>query len=254
MPTISLSASVGNNAVNNSADVRAVKRRLVELGFNWLTADTAMGPETIRSIMLFQAMKNGFNVLTDPRNDGKIDPNGDSHLWLQAENAPRWGLLPPGNKLEGWINDELADTSDNHDFGAHWLGDVIRAAGQTYLRDYLKPHPKASLIRLNDISMPRGGPTPSHASHQAGMCCDLKLPRLNGQAGGITFNDPAYDQLATRAIIEALWAQPQASRIFFNDPVLIAENLCQAVSGHDNHVHFEIKPPVRVMTLIRPRR
>ena len=62
MPTISLSASVGKDAVNNSADIRAVKRRLVELGFNWLAADSALGPETIRSIMLFQAIKNGFNA------------------------------------------------------------------------------------------------------------------------------------------------------------------------------------------------
>jgi Penicillin-insensitive murein endopeptidase len=197
--------------------------------------------------MLFQGMKNGFNVLTDPRNDGKIGVGGDTHLWLQAENAPRWGVLPAGNKLEGWINDELADTSDNHDFGCNWLGLVLRAAGLSYLQNFLKTHPKASLLRLNDISMPRGGPTPSHASHQCGMCCDIKLPKLNGQAGGITYKDPSYDQMATRAILESLKAQPQASRIFFNDPDLIEEGLCQAVSGHDNHVHFEIKPPVRTL-------
>ncbi|NOT62019.1 MAG: hypothetical protein HOP19_17535 [Acidobacteria bacterium] len=254
MPTIPLSASVGKDAVNKPADVRALKTRLNALGFNWIAADSAMGPETIRTIMLFQAIKNGFNVVADPRNDGKIDPNGESHLWLQAENAPRWGLLPAGSKLEGWINDELADTSDNHDFGADWLTNVLRAAGQTYLRDYVNAHPRASLIRVNDISMPRGGPTPAHATHQAGMCCDLKLPKLNGQAGGITYKDPSYDQLAARAMLEALWAQPQASRLFFNDPVLIAEGLCQAVSGHDNHLHFEIKPPVRVMTALRGRR
>jgi murein endopeptidase len=107
---------------------------------------------------------------------------------------------------------------------------------------------------VNDISMPRGGDTPNHATHEAGMCCDIRLPKLNGQAGGITYKDPAYDQLATRAQLEALWAQSQCSRLFFNDPVLIEEGLCQAVSGHDNHIHFEIKPPVRVMSATRARR
>lgn len=254
MPTIPLSASIGKDAVNKPADVRSVKTRLNALGFNWIAADSAMGPETIRTIMLFQAIKNGFNVVGDLRNDGKIDPNGGTHLWLQAENAPRWILMPAGSKLEGWINDELADTSDNHDYGTSWLTDVLRAAGQTYLRDFIKTHPKASLIRVNDISVPRGGDTPNHASHEAGMCCDMRLPKLNGQAGGITFRDPSYDQLATRGMLEALWAQPQSSRIFFNDPVLIAEGLCQAVSGHDNHIHFEIKPPMQVMTATRGRR
>jgi hypothetical protein len=253
MPTIPLSASVGKDAPNKPADVRAVKTRLNALGFSWIPADSAMGPETLRTIKLFQAIKNGFNVVNDQRNDGKVDPNGETHLWLQAENAPRWILMPAGSKLEGWINDELADTSDNHDFGTSWLAEVLRAAGQTYVRDYLKTHPKASLIRVNDISMPRGGDTPNHASHEAGMCCDMRLPKLNGQAGGITYKDPTYDQLATRAMLEALWAQPQTTRLFFNDPVLVAEGLCQAVSGHDNHLHFEIKPPVRVMAAVRRR-
>lgn len=245
MPTITLSDSVGLNGANKPNDIRAVKTRLVELGFKWLQADSVMGPETIRTIQLFQAIKNGLNVVGDPRNDGRVNPGGDTHLWLQANNAPRWILMPAGSKNEGFINDELADTNDNHDFGASWLGEVIRAIGLDYKNDYLRTHPTASVIRVNDISMPRGGPTPSHASHQAGLCCDLKLPKLNGQAGGITWRELSYDQLTTRAMLEAIKRHPQASRIFFNDPALIAEGLCQAVSGHDNHVHFEIKPPVR---------
>ena len=245
MPTINLSGSVGLNGNNKPNDIRAVKTRLVELGFKWLQADSVMGPETIKTIQLFQAIKNGLNVVIDPRNDGIVNPGGDTHQWLQANNAPRWMLMPPGAKAEGFINDELADTSDNHDFGASWLAEVIRAIGLDYKNDYLHTHPTASVIRVNDISMPRGGPTPSHASHQAGMCCDLKLPKLNGQAGGITYKDLSYDQLTARAMLEAIQRHRQSGRVFFNDPALIAEGLCQAVSGHDNHIHFEIKPPVR---------
>jgi hypothetical protein len=245
MPRINLSASVGLNGINKPNDVRAVKTRLVELGFKWLQADSVMGPETIKTIQLFQAIKNGLNVVSNPSNDGLINPGGDTHQWLQANNAPRWILMPPGAKTEGFINDELADTGDNHDFGASWLAEVIRAVGLDYKNDYLRTHPTASVIRVNDISMPRGGPTPNHASHQAGLCCDLKLPKLNGQAGGITWRDLSYDQLTARAMLEAMQRHRQTSRVFFNDPALIAEGLCQAVSGHDNHIHFEIKPPVR---------
>ena len=248
MPVIPLSASVGAKGVNKPNDVRAVKQRLLTLGLNWLKADTVMEAGTLQAIQLFQAMKNGLNVLNDPRNDGKIDPNGDAHLWLQAANAPRWITMPAGSAAEGFINDELADQSDNHDFGASWLADVIRAIGLKYKNGYLKTHPTAAIIRINDISKPHGGPTPSHATHQAGMCCDMKLPKLNGQSGGITYKDVQYDQLTARAMLETMRSHPQTVRIFFNDPVLIAEGLCQAVTRHDNHFHFEIKPPARSTT------
>lgn len=247
MPTINLSAVVGLNAANHPNDVRAVKQRLVALGFKWLQPDTVMGPETVKTIMLFQAIKNGLNVVGDPRNDGKINPGGDTHLWLQAVNAPVWMLMPAGSKNEGFINDELADISDQHDFGASWLAEAWRNVAQIYKNDYLNNHPTAALLHMNDISLPRGGPTPSHASHQAGMCCDLKLPKLNGQAGGITFQDLQYDQLTARALLEAMRNYPPTSRIFFNDPVLIGEGLCKALAGHDNHIHFEIKAPARKM-------
>lgn len=247
MPTINLSAAVGLNAVNNPNDVRAVKQRLVALGFKWLQPDTVMGPETIKTIMLFQAMKNGLNTVGDPRNDGRVDPGGDTHLWLQAINAPVWMLMPAGSKSEGFINDELADTSDQHDFGSNWLAEAWRGVAQIYKNDFLQNHPTASVLRMNDISLPRGGPTPSHASHQSGMCCDIKLPKLNGQAGGITFKDIQYDQLTARAMLEAMRGYPQTTRIFFNDPALIGEGLCQALPGHDNHIHYEIKPPARKM-------
>ena len=245
MPTINLSAAVGLNAANNAPDVRKVKKRLIELGFNWLQADAVMGPETISTIMLFQASKNGLNVVTDPRNDGRIDPGGGTHLWLQASNAPVWQLMPAGSKAAGFINDELADASDNHDFGTSWLANVLREIGLIYKSDYHNTHPTAAVLRINDISKPRGGHTPQHATHQSGMCCDLKLPKLNGQAGGITFHDLQYDQLTARAMLEAMRRHPQTTRIFFNDPALVAEGLCQAISGHNNHIHFEIKPPVR---------
>jgi hypothetical protein len=103
------------------------------------------------------------------------------------------------------------------------------------------------LLHINDTSLPQGGDTPLHHGHEAGMCSDIRLPRTDGNVGGITVTSQAFDRAAMRALIQAFRAQPTASRVFLNDGKLIQEGLCQAVAGHDNHAHFEIKPPARIM-------
>ena len=37
-------------------------------------------------------------------NVGRIDPGGDTHKWLDAENAPRWMQMPPGSAAGGYHN------------------------------------------------------------------------------------------------------------------------------------------------------
>ena len=69
--TISIQASVGLHGDNKPDDVIVVKSRLLELGFPFVTADSVMGPLTIKSIRLFQAVKNGLNDVDDQRNDGR---------------------------------------------------------------------------------------------------------------------------------------------------------------------------------------
>src|SRR5262245_56642431 len=241
-----LQSVVGLGAANKPEDVVAVKRRLIELGFDWLAPDEAAGPETVKTIMLFQAIKNGFNRVNDTRNDWRVDPDGETLKWLNAANAPRWQLLPAGKRSEGFINFELTQISDNHDFGTRWLAETIIGAGAAYRDDFLAERPNAALIAVNDISLPRGGPTPMHETHQSGMCCDLRLPRKDGQSGGITVTDQAYDRAAMRAMLRALKKQKLASRILLNDQALVSQGLCVAASGHHNHAHFEIKPPARL--------
>jgi hypothetical protein len=246
MPKVALQGSVGFGAQNAEPDVRAVKARLIDLGFDWLKADAAMGPETVRAIQLFQAIKNGFDRVINVKNDGRIDPGGFTHRWLEAVNAPRWVRMPPGSAADGYINDEVADASDNHDFGTDWLADTLRATGARYRDAHLKANPKASLLRINDASMPRGGDTPDHAGHETGLVCDVILPRRDGRAGGIRVgNEAVYDRSAMRAMIVAFLAQPLADRVLLSDPVLEAEKLCRSAAGHDNHAHWEIRPPVR---------
>ena len=246
MANITITKSVGLGGVNRSADVRAVKGRLIDLGFDWLTADDAMGPTTVKTIRLFQAIKNGMNRIDPMKSDGRIDPGGDTLQWLNADNAPRWSKLPPGSKAEGFHNSELVDQpTDAHDFGTSWLADTIKAAAADYRDDFLSAHPAKALLTINDISLPQGGDTPMHFSHEAGLCCDVRLPRKNGQVGGITTSSGTYDRPAMRAMIQAFLRQKTSSRVLLSDQALVAEGLCTVASGHDNHGHFEIRPPAR---------
>ncbi|HEX6624995.1 MAG TPA: peptidoglycan-binding domain-containing protein [Pyrinomonadaceae bacterium] len=246
MPAIKIQKSVGLNAVNRAADVLAVKTRLIELGFDWLTADEVMGPTTVKAIKLFQAIKNGRNQVNIQGNDGRIDPGGDTLKWLNAENAPRWMQMPPGSPAEGFHNHELTQTNDAHDFGTSWLADTLKAAAASYKEEHLSANTNAALLTLNDFSLPQGGDTPMHATHESGLACDIRLPRKNGQTGGGVVGQNAYDRKAMRAMILAFRRQPLASRVLLSDQVLVAEGLCMAAQGHANHAHFEVKPPARI--------
>jgi hypothetical protein len=226
--------------------VLAVKIRLVELGFNFIQANSQVDDLTVRAIRLFQAMKNGITKLIAAQNDGRVDVNGDTHKWLNASNAPGWMLLPAGSADVGMVNDNIADPADKHDFGSNWMADTLSATGVTYKADFLSTHPEAALLHINDTTLPLGGDTPAHAEHETGLQSDIRLPRKDGGVGGITVNHQAYDRNAMRAMLRAFLKQPLARRVFLNDNVLIGEGLCRQAVGHDNHAHFEIKPPARV--------
>jgi hypothetical protein len=245
MPPISIQAAVGKGAKNEPADVLVVKQELVRLGFDWLSADGVMGPTTIKAIQLFQAIINGWHVVRGSGVDGRIDPNGQTLRWLNARNAPRWMPMPAGGDGFGFVNDELLDKSDSHDFGTSWLAVSIEGAARDYRDGHLAANPGAARIHLNDVSVPRGGDTPDHATHETGTSCDIKLPRKDGAAGGIKFRSSLYDRAAARAILIALQAQPLAERVFFNDRKLIDEGLCRESYGHDDHIHFDVRPPNR---------
>jgi len=242
---ITIGNRVGLNGTNNPEDVLAVKTRLVELGFDFITADTEMASSTIKAIRLFQAIKGGLTVINPQQVDGRIDVSGETLKWLQATNAPRWMRMPAGSKAEGFVNDNLADLADKHDFGTNWMADTLSATGATYRGEHLSAHPGAALLHINDTSLPEGGDTPAHAEHEAGLQSDIRLPHKDGSVGGIVVSAATYDRDAMRAMIKAFLKQKLARRVFLNDTVLISEGLCHHAGGHDNHAHFEIKPPPR---------
>ncbi|MCK4857924.1 MAG: muramidase (flagellum-specific), partial [candidate division Zixibacteria bacterium] len=239
-------------AINTAADVIRVKRRLIELGFDWLSENYIVEPAAISAIRLFQAIINGHQRVVGTGVDGVIDIDGITHRWLQAQNAPRWQLLPTGSATAGFINDERLDKSDKHDYGTDWLADTIVAAGSLYLESFLSIQKLAALLTINDASFPQGGDTPDHQGHETGLACDLRLPHHNGNTGGISYRSRSYDQQATRAMLIAIACQPLVSRILFNDPILVAKGWCRQARGHNNHIHVEIMPPDLEFTEVIP--
>ena len=242
-PAFTISKSVGESGKNLKADVETVKRRLVSLGFDWLTVNDSMDNATIGAIRLFQSIVHGYDTVSEDNSgvDGTISVPGTTLSWLQASNAPQWQQMP-GN-ADGFENFELADTSEDFDFGTNWLATSLQSAAARYKKDYMDSHAGAAPISLNDASRPHGQATTDHKGHQTGLMGDLRLPRTDGKSGGITHADALYDRGAARAQLKALSAEPLHSLIFFNDATLIGEGLCKKSAGHDNHFHFQIKPP-----------
>jgi hypothetical protein len=98
----------------------------------------------------------------------------------------------------------------------------IQTADQIYPATYLSSHPTAAFIQTNDLSKSKGGFTRAYETHQTGLSYDLRLPRKDGQAGGIAFSDSRFDRDAMRAMLQAIRNQNKykIKRIFFNDLIL----------------------------------
>src|SRR5262245_7952528 len=245
-PTFDIRGSVGQGGANKPDDIFAVKQRLIELGYDWITPDKKMDAATIQAIRLFQSIVNDSKTLSG---DGKIEVGKNTYKWLQAVNAPQWRKMPKGSAGEGFVNFEY-DDENIHIYGTDWLADTIAGAGIHYRDNYLKSHPTAALLTVNDASLARGGNAPPHSEHQTGMDCDLRLPRTDGKTGGINIGKPAelllFDRNSARAILQALKAQPLVSRLLFNDQTLIDEGLCKkSTPDHNHHIHVDISPPAR---------
>jgi Mannosyl-glycoprotein endo-beta-N-acetylglucosaminidase/Penicillin-insensitive murein endopeptidase len=237
---ILLDGSVGLGGINRAVDVIAVKKRLAQLGFNWIGDPNSASLNTgfFNVIRLFQSIVLGQSNVDG---DGRIDVGGFTHRWLQAKNAAVWKTMPDSDPLINFVNYEKAQTNDDHDYGTNWLSDTILQIAT----EYKKTSGGSAPLTINDVSRPQGGDTPDHAGHETGLMCDVNLPRSDGKAGDITWRDDLFDRSAARKIIQAMRKQPLVRAVYFNDPTLLDEGLCDFSGGHDNHIHFEINPPVR---------
>jgi putative RNase toxin 44 of polymorphic toxin system len=236
-----LEGSVGVGGDNHKKDVKAVRERLHALGFTWIDAEKETSDDTfVAAIRLFQTIIKGGQKISG---DGLISKDAGTHRWLQARNAPRWQLMSASGI--GFKNFERDDSNDTHDYCASWLDEVTIAAGKEYKKSYLATNTGASLIGINDGSLPHGGDTKDHAGHEAGLDIDVYLPTTGGTSGGITVSSDNYDRSAMRAMLKAFRAQALVSRVFLNDTTLIAEGLCAFATNHHHHAHVGIKAPTR---------
>ena len=238
--SINLTGSVGVGGSNRGAEVIAVKQRLAKLGYIWIgdPNSASLGTGFIHAIRLFQSIVAGQSNVNA---DGRIDVGGFTHRWLQASNAPVWTTMPNSDSRINFFNYEQAQTNDDHDFGTSWLQDVILQIA----KEYHNTSSGSAPFTINDVSRPQGGDTPDHAGHETGLMCDVNLPRTDGEAGDITWESDLFDRTATRKLIRAMRKQKLVRAVYFNDSKLIDEDLCGYSSGHDNHIHFEINPPVQ---------
>lgn len=234
-----LSDSVGSSGANLAEDVAAVRSRLVSLGFTWASEGSLT--ELASTIRLYQCMTASSSSKSASCGDGRVDAGGSTERWLRSANGPRWTQLD--SEGPGYV---IADEqSDTHHHGSQWLLDAIAGAGSHYEANWRAAHPTAAKLSGNDGSMPQGGDTPDHATHETGLNLDLRLPKTTGGSGGITVSSATYDRDAMRAQLTALRAQPGVSKLYLNDAVLVSEGLCSAVTGHDNHAHVIMEAPTR---------
>lgn len=241
---VNLLGSVGVGGINKSEDVKAIKKRLKALGYTWVgdPATNTRNRGLDDAIRLFQSVINGLSTVDG---DGRIDLGASTHRWLQAKNAPGWQPMPKSDPSIGFVNFELEQTGDNHDFGTTWLANAILSIAKDFHTNYRTVNPGTAPFAINDVSIPHGGDTPDHAGHETGLMCDVLLPRIGGDFGGTAWFNPNYDQKATRAMIQAIRRHKLVRAVFFNDPDLTEAELSSHAFGHDDHIHFEIDPPVR---------
>ena len=119
---------------------------------------------------------------------------------------------------------------------------AIQLLGQ----EWAKIHPEAKnnsgwQIAVGDISLSGGGEFPPHSSHQDGTAFDVAPIRRDRADLPTNVNDSSYDPAITRNLVQTIKRLYPNSTILFNDPALISEGLTQQYSGHDNHLHIQLR-------------
>ncbi len=244
---VGILSPVGSRQLNRRDDVLAVQERLNELGFD-LEADGVFGNQTRNALQVYEGMIRGEDDASDL--PGILKPGTRLDQVLGSDDAPRWTEMPdegPGFDNVDW---------DGFSHGSQRLADVIRDVGQSYNDDYLAANPNASVMELNDASLRNGGDNHDHATHEAGLDLDVRLPRTDG-ASGTTVGSSDYDREAAYAMVSAFASDARVERILVGDDMLRqrvqdneepwADKVQDGGSSHNNHIHVDISPPRTVV-------
>lgn len=203
-----------------------------------LGQDGVNGPATRRALQLFQA------IVQHAGNGGVLDGLSDTvtpallDVLRTFESTSLWSRIDQDRIA---VIDWPAPGGDVFDgFGSQGWVSVLRA----FAADFGGP------VAVNDVSLPSGGPFVGcsgqklHDTHQTGVDIDFPLPSIDGSLRRLTWKDPEYDRQKMRHFLQIVKRSAIASRVWFNDPELIAEGLCTQLQYHEDHAHVRLKAPV----------
>ncbi len=235
---------------NLPSDVATVRKRLVQLGYAWVSSIT-LGTEKIfvQTIRLIQSMCKGSGKLD--KGDGRIDLYGETHRWLAAENAPGWANIF-GRVGYGWkATTDLRFGEANGGFTSTWMEERLRWAGFEYMTKAFFSISDAPPLWIRDCSPEKGGNARDHVSHETGLDVDIRLPLLPPHTNDyFSLEGKDYSRLfhfeAALIQVKAIRAKMDPKELFFNDPRFIKLGLSTHQKNHGDHYHVRIKPPFRV--------
>ncbi len=101
----------------------------------------------------------------------------------------------------------------------HGTSSTVRAV-KFICAQWAKKHPDQPRIGVGDISLPDGGDTPRHATHEEGVDVDFSLVTNNGREEGSDWRNANYSRELTQDFINLIWDNPilPVRVILFNDP------------------------------------
>lgn len=102
-------------------------------------------------------------------------------------------------------------------------------------------HPNQPRLGIGDLSWKSGGPLDNHASHQAGVDVDIRLPRRDGVEGAA--NPSNYNQELTQELVDWWTARGGMQYIFYGPNLRVSGGPGVIVwPNHDDHLHIRIYP------------
>ena len=136
----------------------------------------------------------------------------------------------PGFECYGYGDD------GNHHYGRSSTISAILHICQQWADQY----PDAPRIGVGDISLPNGGDTPSHQTHEVGIDVDFSLVTNNGVEEPSNWKHANYSRELTQAFLDLIFKNsvlpPRV--ILFNDPHIPG---VEASWGHDDHIHVRFR-------------
>lgn len=126
---------------------------------------------------------------------------------------------------------ECYDYRDHHYGRSSTIQAIIYICGQ-----WAKQHPNEPRIGVGDISLPDGGDTQSHQTHEEGVDADFSVVTNNGKEEPSNWRQENYSRSLTQAFVDLVWNNPvlKPTLVYFNDPDIKGVEYC---AGHDDHLH-----------------